>query len=200
MLSLDRCWDTHGSRLIHYKDDGDVFLAHNLFVLNLSSCFHHVVDCCFLWLLLFFDANLVFMATEFTFPDLINIIWVFCLTNHSFWLSLSDNTIHIEDSITFSTLLWVSCCDLSIVLQSFEFNLKDICVYFLSVFSCWSVLLRLFYGFRFESEFLNVGIVFFAWEVEVSVKFIRVNVLAWSNIIFFFVINLLYIYFLINQI
>jgi hypothetical protein len=49
---------------------------------------------------------------------------------------------------------------LSIVLQSFELDLEDICIDFLSVLSGWSMLLRLLCGFRFDSEFLDVGIVF----------------------------------------
>jgi hypothetical protein len=102
------------------------------------------------------------MATKFTFPYLLIIILAFCFTNHFFWLSFSDNTVNIEDSITFGTRLGISCCDLDIVLQSFKLDLKDICVDFLSVLSGWALLLRLFYGFRFISEFLNMGIVFLA--------------------------------------
>jgi len=118
------------------------------------------------------------MITEFTFPDLLNIIWIFLLTNDSLWFNLSDNTIFIEDSITFLTSLRISCRDLSIILSSFELYLKDVCIDLLSILSCWSMLLRNFHGFGLDSESLNLAIVLFTREVEVSIKLIRVNVLT----------------------
>jgi hypothetical protein len=123
------------------------FFAHYFLVLDLSSCFNNIIDSFILRLLLFIDENFICVVAEFTVPYLFDIIRILILANYCFRFNFLNETVDVENSITFFTYNRISCSNLSVILESFEFNFEDVCINFLSELPCWSTILNLFLGF-----------------------------------------------------
>lgn len=131
MLTLNRLGDAHRPRLVHHENDRDVFLTHDLLILNLSSCFKDIVDCLVLWFLLFIDTDIVNIVAEFTFPNLFFTVISLLAYDPSFWFHFFNHTVDIEHSVALEASYRVTSCNLCVVLEGFELDLEDIGVYLL---------------------------------------------------------------------
>jgi len=98
-LALNWLRAAHGPTHIDAEHNRDFFISKDLGILNLGCSFDDVVDLIALWLLLFFNVNLVFLVAEFTLPD--HLLSFFSL-------ALLGLTVLVEDSLTLSTEYWVS--------------------------------------------------------------------------------------------
>lgn len=101
----------HRPRLVNAENDGDVFGAHGLFVMDLGSCFYDVVDGACLRLLFLVNADFIVRVAKLTLPKLL-----VRLSNDA-RLSICHCTIHIEDSFAARAKLRVTSGDLSRVLE-----------------------------------------------------------------------------------
>lgn len=109
-FSLDRCWNTHWTRIVYTKNNTYIFGALLFLILNLSCCFNYIIGCLSLWFFFLIKINLIFCITKFASPDLLFIsISIFCFFNF---------TGVIKNSLAIFTNYWITSCNFSLVSKS----------------------------------------------------------------------------------
>ena len=155
MLTLNWLRTAHRSWLINAKYNWHILLSWTLFVLNLGSSLKNEIYCITFWLFFLLDVDGVFVVAEFTDPHLITLT-IFLLFNFA---------VDVENGFTFLANGRISRGQLSLVRQSLELNLKNVCVDLLPKNTSWGLLVSKLAHFLFGSETLNSWIVFAVREI-----------------------------------